>query len=168
MRTLKFTVPTIPVAQPRQRHTIVKSGKRQFVSNYTPKKDPVNTFKAAVQLAFNQAYQGPVIDCPVRMDMLYVFPRPRNKIWKTKQMPSYPHTIKPDRDNVEKAACDALNELLYKDDSRVFSGDIIKMVASENEKPHVVIKVSLYETEGDLERFRKYISRVFYDGIKMS
>jgi Holliday junction resolvase RusA-like endonuclease len=32
------------------------------------------------------------------------------------------HTTKPDKDNIEKAVCDALNGILYKDDSQVVRG----------------------------------------------
>lgn len=52
----QFRVDAIPVAQPRQRHRVAKTAKgKQFVQNYTPQSDPVNTFKAAAQASAIEA-----------------------------------------------------------------------------------------------------------------
>ncbi len=138
---IKFTVPAVPVAQPRQRHAIRGKGKRQFVSNYTPTKHPVNNFKATVRMAAQQ-YPIKMFTGPLRVDCVFVLPRPQNKRWKTKPMPRYYHTTKPDKDNLEKAVLDALSGILWVNDSQVSAGDVIKFVAAGDEQPHVEITVS--------------------------
>lgn len=139
---ISFTVPAVPIAQPRQRHRVISSGGRSFAHNYTPAKDPVNAFKAAVQLHAAQAHTGAPLLGPLSVRMVFVMPRPKSMIWKTRPMPRVPHTGKPDRDNLMKSAQDALNELLWKDDSQICAGPVEKWIASGDEQPHVEITVT--------------------------
>lgn len=146
---LQFIVPAVPVAQPRQRHRIVRGkGGKVFASNYTPKTDPVNAFKATCQMAAERAHKGPPLQGALVVDFVFVMPRPRAKVWKTKPMPRYPHTGTPDRDNLIKSVQDALNGLVWADDAQIFSGDVSKWVAAGDEKPHVEITVREYGGEG--------------------
>lgn len=138
---IQFHVPCIPVAQPRQRHRIINGKDRSFVGNYTPKNSPVNGFKAACQQAASLVYQGAPVDGPLVADIVFVMPRPSNKIWKTRSMPRYPHTGKPDRDNLAKAVFDALEGLVYRNDSLIFDGTITKWVASGDEQPHAEVVI---------------------------
>ena len=138
---IKFEVPCVPVAQPRQRHSVMNFGGKSVVRNYTPKNDPVNAFKAAVQLAASQAYQGKPLDEPLRMSVVMVFPRNKGLMWKTKPMPRLPKDTKPDWDNLGKSLCDALNGLLYRDDSLIYDAHIVKVIASGNEQPRVIITI---------------------------
>ena len=144
---IDFTVNAIPVAQPRQRHSVMQIGNKSFVRNYTPKNDPVNSFKAAVQLAASQAYQGAPLDEPLELKILLVFPRPEKYFWKTKPMPRLPKVSKPDWDNLGKSICDALNGLVYRDDSLIYNAQITKVVASGNEQPHAKIQIRTFNSE---------------------
>ena len=140
---IQFIVPAIPIAQPRQRHRVIQqSGGRAFATNYTPKNDPVNAFKAAVQLAASNAYRGPPIEGPVEMDVVFVMPRPKSMIWKKRDMPRVPHTGKPDRDNMLKSLQDALEGLLFRNDSQIYDGRATKWIAAGDEQPHVELTVS--------------------------
>jgi Holliday junction resolvase RusA-like endonuclease len=135
---ISFTVPAIPIAQPRQRHRVVTSGGRAFATNYTPARDPVNAFKAAVQMAASQAYSGPPLECPLCMDLVFVFPRPKSvpkKLGTGRQW----HTVKPDRDNLQKSLQDALNGILYRDDAQICAGSVAKYRAAADEQPHVEV-----------------------------
>lgn len=140
---VEFTVPHLPIAQPRQRHRVVTpaSGK-PFVQNYTPSGDPVNGFKAAIQACAEKAMKGNApIEGPLRVDLCFVFPRTKGQLWKRKPMPRIRHAKKPDRDNVEKAVSDALNKIVWLDDAQVCDGVIQKWIASGDEHPHVKISV---------------------------
>lgn len=138
---IAFKVPAIPVAQPRQRHRIVSSGGRQFATNYTPKADPVNAYKAAVQIAFRNAYDGAPCDGPVGVRMTFLMPRPKRLIWKKKPMPREPYLKQPDIDNLEKSTLDALQGLLFRNDSQVYRLVGVKQYAGGDEAPHVEIEV---------------------------
>lgn len=140
-----FTVPCVPVAQPRQRHRVVAAKGRMFVQNYTPARDPVNAFKAAVQQAAEAAYQGPPLRCPILLACLFVMPRPQIMMWRKRPMPRAPHTSRPDVDNLLKSVKDALSKLTWADDSQVCDVRASKVVAAGDEQPHVHVEISAVE-----------------------
>jgi hypothetical protein len=56
---IAFTIDTIPIAQPRQRHRQIKTHDgRNFIRNYTPTKAPVNAFKASIQMGLRMHWSG--------------------------------------------------------------------------------------------------------------
>lgn len=146
MPTIQFTIPAVPVSQPRQRHRNV--GK--FIQNYTPTKHPVNAFKAAAQMASRQAYQGPPLTGPLFLEVVFVMPRVKPS-WLKKDSPWFadwkagkrvPHAnARNDRDNLMKSFQDALNKLLWADDGLIYDGPVGKWVASADEQPHVRVTV---------------------------
>lgn len=138
---INFTVFNIPIAQPRQRHRIVKTKGSSFVQNYTPAKHPVNDYKAALKVAASIAHKGPMLEGPLLMNIVFVMPRPKGKVWKRKPMPRYPLEGKPDRDNLMKSTQDALEGILFKNDSQICDGRVRKVVASGDETPHVEIEL---------------------------
>ncbi len=139
---LKFTIPAVPIAQPRARAGRGVNGHARI---YNDKKHPVNDFKATIRLAVQTLYKGPPLAGPLVVDCLFVFPRETSKIWKSKPMPRYPHTVKPDRDNLDKAVLDSLKGTLLKDDAIVYDGRITKMRAAGDEQPHCVITITSEE-----------------------
>lgn len=149
MNGLTFTVPAVPVAQPRAKATAF-SGKARM---YTPHKtsagnsNGVAEFKALVKLCAAHAYHGPPFQGPLRVDCTFVFPRESSKVWKSKPMPRYWHTVRPDRDNLDKLVLDSLSGLLWADDNQVCAGEILKWRAAGDEQPHVVVTVSQLDTE---------------------
>lgn len=137
-----FRVNLEPVAQPRQRHSFIHG----IARNYIPKNHPVTAYKKAIQLqAMATRIDDKLIDCPIELHLSFVFPRPQNMIWKTKEMVSVPKTSKPDFDNLAKSVCDALNGVLWKDDALICKAIIDKRIASGTDVPHVFITVSKYE-----------------------
>lgn len=145
MTTIRFTVPAIPVAQPRQRHRVITSAGRSFAHNYTPKDSPVNSYKAAVQFAAQAAYTGAPHDGPVRLNVVFVFPRPQAMRWKKKPTPRARHCGKPDIDNLVKPLTDALNGLVFVDDARISCAMVQKVIASGDEQPHCEVEITLEE-----------------------
>lgn len=135
---ITFTIPAVPVAQPRQRH----ANRGDFIQSYIEKDNPVWAFKAAAQLAAAAIYSGPPLDTPLRVDLVFVMPRPKTMYWKKKPMPRVPFGKKPDRDNLEKSLYDALNKRLWRDDSLICDGRVQKVYAAGDEQPHVEITVS--------------------------
>jgi Holliday junction resolvase RusA-like endonuclease len=57
-------------------------------------------------------------------------------------MPRERHTKKPDEDNLKKAVYDALNKMLWRDDSQICESAFEKWIAAGDEQPHVVIRVT--------------------------
>lgn len=142
---LKFTVPAVPVAQPRQRHRIVAGAAASFVQNYTPSKHPVQAFKSTVRLAARQAYAGGPSESALGLVVVFVMPRPGRLIWKKRAMPRCLHQSKPDLDNLVKAVKDSLNGLLWRDDGQIAHLNVSKVYAAGDEQPCVEIEVSTLE-----------------------
>lgn len=143
MKKIEFTVFHEPIAQPRQRHSaFVSKVGRVIQKNYVPGDHPVHRFKSCVRAAATAKMFSKPLDCPLVMDVVFVMPRPQNKFWKTKAMPRYPHVGVPDRDNLVKSLQDAMNGIVYRDDSLIYDGRITKWVANGDEKPHVEVTIS--------------------------
>lgn len=145
---IEFTVPAVPVAQPRQRHAVreMKNGRR-FVSNYTPSTHPVNSFKAMVAHAAALVFRGAPLAGPLKITILAFFPRPKNKIWKSKPMPREFKDSKPDSDNVEKSVYDALKGVVWFDDSQIAINQTWKMICAGNEQPHVSVIITAMDID---------------------
>lgn len=143
IQMVRFTVPAVPVAQPRQRHRVVRThGGKVFAHNYTPTQDPVNAFKAAVQVAASKAYAGAPLQGPLSLSLLLLLPRPKSLCWKTRPMPRQYHQGRPDADNFAKSVKDALNQILWRDDGQISHLDVLKFIAAGDESPHAEIIVS--------------------------
>lgn len=138
---ISFRVNCVPVAQPRQRHGVVNGHAR----NYLPSDNPVHAFKAAVKQSAYAVYKDKPLDIPLRLRLVAVFPRPQIMVWKKREMPRIPKSSKPDFDNLAKSVCDALNGLLWRDDSLICHATIEKWIASGNEQPHVFVTIESLE-----------------------
>jgi Holliday junction resolvase RusA-like endonuclease len=134
----RFFVEGLPIAQPRTRSTA--SGR-----HYTPD-NGIHKWKRSLQFVARQHYHGKKIEGPFRVDLLFVFPRPKSIQWKTKPMPQIWHIKKPDRDNLDKAVLDALTGIFWHDDCQVCSGTIDKQIADGDSKSGV--EVFIYKLEG--------------------
>jgi Holliday junction resolvase RusA-like endonuclease len=134
MTPIELYIPGIPIAQPRTK------GRKQgaFVRVYTP--SDAEPFKQCIRLVASQAYSGPPLEGALRVEMMFVFPRPKSMVWKTKPMPRCPKATKPDADNVAKAALDAL-KAIWHDDGQAAQVLIEKWIASGHEQPHTTIRI---------------------------
>ena len=136
---IQFTVPAIPVAQPRQRVAVIAG----HAHNYTPTQHPVNAFKAAVQMAFAEASGGELrIEGPVGLQLVFCMPRPKSMTWKTRLMPRvYRPGGRGDWDNLAKSVADALNGLAWRDDSQICLVHVEVFIAGGCEQPHVEVEI---------------------------
>lgn len=138
MAPISFSVPAVPVAQPRQRATVIAG----HVHNYTPRTHPVNDFKATVRMAAQAVMlKGPLAG-PIGLWVTFVLPRPKYLMFKRKPMPRQRHTAKPDLDNLQKSLKDALAGIAWLDDSQVCEGVYDKVFASGYETPHVEVEIT--------------------------
>lgn len=146
---ITFHVPAVPVAQPRQRHRSFTVGQgsaaRTITQNYTPSRHPVQGFKAAVQLAAMQAYQGPPLEGPISLQAVFVLPRPK-KFCRKKDAPGRLWCVaRPDGDNLIKSVKDALKSMTWKDDSQVCRMMVTKCYAARDEQPGAEVTVEVME-----------------------
>lgn len=126
-----FTIPAVPVAQPRARATTVHGQARMYEAKKT---HPIHAFKATARMAAAAAYSGPPLDGPISASLTFVFAS------KTKRMRK-PKATKPDCDNLAKGLLDSLNGLLFVDDGQVVELNVSKWHATGDEQPHVQVVI---------------------------
>jgi Holliday junction resolvase RusA-like endonuclease len=114
MRKLVYSVfvEGTPRPQPRPR-------KGLYGNFYNP--PTADFWKETIQIAFLM-YRKPQIMRPVYLKIHFFFHKVTGLHGKT-----VPHTIKPDKDNLEKAVMDALTAIqIWKDDCQVYGGNTEK------------------------------------------
>ena len=126
---IEIHVPAVPVAQPRARSRGAGKGV------YNP--STADAYKASVQLAARQQYQGETLEGPLSASVLFVMPR--TKAWKPQERT--PHTKTPDVDNLLKSTFDALNGTLWRDDRQIWVVTTRKVIAAGDEQPHVKLTI---------------------------
>lgn len=106
-----FVVPGIPQGKGRPKFV------RKTGHAYTPEK--TESYEALVRMACR--WHGAPVEGPLKVAITATFPRPKS--WsKKKAAASVWHTSKPDQDNLAKVVCDALNGVLWVDDSQIAIG----------------------------------------------
>lgn len=135
---VELTIPGVPVAQPRVKATHFAGRTRMYTPNAK-----VRPFKEIIRIMFSEAYKGPPAGGPVIVHITAIFPRPKNKVWKSKPMPRVPHTAhsRNDVDNICKSCLDALTNLAWRDDSQVYYVTVMKFIAAGDEQPHTRIVI---------------------------
>lgn len=135
---LVFEVPGEPVAKGRQesKRRRGKEGK-VYIAQITPEKTV--RYESTVALFAAQAMAGrAMLDGPLWMFVTAYFTRPK-KHEKMIQRPRWV-TKKPDSSNVLKAAEDALNGVVYADDSIVAHSEI-KRLWCDDGRPRIVVSI---------------------------
>lgn len=133
---IRFTVPGTPQGKGRARF----STRGGFARAFTPEKTVA--YEGLIALAAQQAMAGAdLIAGPVYLTVTAFFPIPAS--WSQKRRAETNarltwHTSKPDADNIAKAAGDALNGVVFKDDSQVAFAKVMKHYA---ETPRLEIVV---------------------------
>lgn len=146
---ITFTVPGLPVGQPRQRHRLAKSKSGQmFTRNYIPGDDPIHDFKSAVKFAALQAFGNrPLLTGPLAMRLTFRLKRNKGETKKRSDNPPLYATRSPDFDNLAKGVCDALNAVVWNDDAQIAEASITKLVAAASESPGVDVEIWQLDNE---------------------
>ena len=113
---------------------------RKTGSIYTPEK--TRDFEELIKYKFlerNKKYLE-VSEKPIKMTMCFYFEPPKSAgKFKKMKMIGKPYMKKPDLDNIEKAICDALNEIAYKDDCQVCE-KYTKKIYGETNRIEIVLQ----------------------------
>lgn len=121
---IAFVIPGTPVGKGRPKF----SRQGAFVRAYTPEKTAA--YENLVKVKAEQAMAGrPLIEGPVEVSIRLIVTPPAS--WSQKKQREaldgriFP-TTKPDWDNCGKAICDAMNEIVFKDDKQVVDAHVSK------------------------------------------
>jgi crossover junction endodeoxyribonuclease RusA len=86
-------------------------------------------WRATVQHAIANAYQGPPMECALEVSLHFTVPRPRGHFNKRGELrpsaPAFP-TTRPDRSKLCRAVEDAATGLLWRDDAQIICGALTK------------------------------------------
>lgn len=149
----QFRIVGVPVPQPRVKATTRGKHAGVFTPTKTSKgnSNGILEYKHDVRKAA-EAIGIALIANAVSVEMLFVFPRQSVKIWKSRPMPRYAKTTKPDLDNLAKSTMDCLNQVLWVDDAQVCDLSIQKMHASGDESPFSLITVWEWGIDENLQK----------------
>lgn len=140
-------LPGEPIAKgrPRFRAVTARDG-RSFVNAYTPA--ATRTFERALAMAAKVAMRGkPPMDGPLRVTVTASLGVPSS--WSNRKRDAalagiVRPTSRPDGDNFQKIAWDALNSIIWHDDSQIVDGRVIKVYS---EQPALRIEVNRIDSE---------------------
>jgi Holliday junction resolvase RusA-like endonuclease len=131
-----FDVQGEPKGQPRPR-AFSRGG---HAAVYDP--GTAEGWKGAIALAARPFLPAEPLDCPLRCDIAFFFPRPKRLMRAKDPDGPIPHTTKPDKDNLEKAVLDTLTQIrFWKDDALVYDGHVVKFYAAKGARPGACIQI---------------------------
>lgn len=130
---IKFTVLGNPVAKARTKAYYNKYTGRAGV--YTPSN--TRNFEAYVRQIAAEHAPETLLDCPLGIEMVFYLQKPKSASKKV----IFPAT-KPDLDNLCKSICDAMEGIIYTNDSRAVNKTLAKRYG---DPPRV--EVMIYEIE---------------------
>jgi Holliday junction resolvase RusA-like endonuclease len=122
---------------------ITKKG-RLFVRPDNPKS---SSWRADVAKAAKKQYSGPLLDGPIEMTYEFRFPRPKRHFGTGKNSTvlkanaEHWHVTKPDLTKIIRSTEDALNGIVWTDDSKVCKRRELKRYVREDEEPGVRISI---------------------------
>ena len=141
MTTLTIIIPGEPMPSLRARAAATRHGVRMYIDDRVT--DAKVRISAAVRAAWGPSRPPLPRDTAWCVDVDFVFERPKSV--KRKH-----HTVKPDRDNLDKLVMDGITRALVNglggpwwDDCQVIDGPPRKRYAGPGEEPHVRIVLSV-------------------------
>jgi len=127
--TIEFTVDGSPHGKGRPRFRRFGN----FVQTYTDAK--TKSYETLVKEAAIKAMENrPPIEGPVKLDLIIRLPVPKSYPKKRSEAclngSEWP-TKKPDWDNVAKSVADAMNDIVFLDDTQIVIARVVKVYATE-------------------------------------
>lgn len=123
MTMARVWVSGTPKAQPRPKAFARVINGEPTARVYDP--GTAEGWKGSIALACRK--DGPPFDCPIELEGVFWFPRPKALLRKKDPVGPIPHTKKPDLDNLVKAVKDCMTDLgWWRDDSLVVSSRFLK------------------------------------------
>ena len=130
-RSVTFSVSMLPIGKARAR-----AGRHGF---YTPKR--TSEAERLIGWEAKKAMDGkPPLEGALALEWVSLFPYPKS--WPKRKIEiTYWHTIKPDKDNIEKLIKDSLKGIAWKDDCQVCKGTSEKRYNKECGIGRIVVTI---------------------------
>ena len=134
----EFRVIGDPKAQPRIKATVRRGASHATV--YTP--STAKGWKESVVIQARPHKPQWPLKGPLRVRLCFLFGRPQRLMRKKDPAGPIWHTVKPDRDNLEKAVLDCLtDDGWFCDDAQVCAGESLKFYVEKGGEPGVRVCV---------------------------
>lgn len=133
---MQIVIPGEPVAKGRPRFRV--AGK--FVQTYTPAKTKKE--EARVKSIIKEQFKEAPLNIPIAINMIFSFAIPKSYTKKQRkeiELNFNRHFRKPDCDNIGKLYLDAMNGIVYKDDSQIYSLKLSKFYTEKEEGSVLII-----------------------------
>ena len=131
---LQVFVPGLPRAQPRPRMRVSRTGRFLGMNGRDDAITRCLAWRHAVALAAQAAWRRDLLEGPVNVELHFQFEHPPSHLRQDgslrKRAPRH-HTSRPDGENLSKALCDALNGVIYRDDSQIVELRVTKSYGPE-------------------------------------
>jgi|TARA_R110000823_G_scaffold268056_1_gene388016 Holliday junction resolvase RusA-like endonuclease len=138
---IELVIPGSPIGKGRPRGTAAGG----FVRLYTPKKT-ADWERSAALIARNAWCRAPLDSCPIEVEIVAVFHRPKRLLRKKDPECRVVHTSKPDIDNVIKSALDmSVMAGLMRDDSLVCKISASSYYSSKSEGPSLEFRMRVLD-----------------------
>lgn len=126
--TLPFSCFVRGLPQPKgsKRAVIHKATGRALIFDQNAPK--MRTWERAIQWLVQNEWQGPPVEGPVRLWLVFMFPMPKSA---PKNRPPAWKETKPDYDKLARLVADALTGIIYRDDSQIASAIVDKRYGDE-------------------------------------
>jgi Holliday junction resolvase RusA-like endonuclease len=147
---LTITIPGKPVAKARPRVFRDKNGFTRGITPEATVKYEEHVKLCAMEAINNHMTARDLFAMPLKAVIDVYFPCPTSQYRKTKPRPQEWRTKKPDADNLAKAILDALNGIVYHDDSQVVDLRVRKYQAAQGDAPRVEVVFLIVDNYEDL------------------
>ena len=134
-RTINITIPGEPKPQSRPRSRAVQKAGKWIAMTYQPKGPDMDYRTRIAQMAASEMVGRQLFDGPLAMWVLLAVTKPKSKP-KYKRCPD----VKPDIDNYIKAICDALEGIVFRNDSQICQLIVKKLYAVFGAETQIYIK----------------------------
>jgi len=144
---IRISVEGVPAPKGSFRISSRGRGRRPSVRKDSP---ATEAWEQRVGWAARMAMRGQAmfVDQALAFDVVFRLPRPDGHYGALGLLPSKADaeaSVKPDWDKLLRSTCDALQGLVYDEDSRIVRGVCEKRYVRPGEEPGAVIEVSIYE-----------------------
>lgn len=141
-KSIYIEVPGQPIAKKRPKFARVGNG----VKTYNPSETDEGRFLVSV---YNQVGEAPRLTGPIVLNLTFIMQRPKSHFGTGRNAKNLKasapkcHTVKPDKDNLEKFVMDSLNGYMWVDDCQVVDGRARKIYCDPEDVfgPRTLIKV---------------------------
>lgn len=133
---IEFEILQAPIGKGRPKAAVIGGHARVYTPSKTREWEQDLRYQASQHIP-----PGGVLECPLRVDILAVLPRPKRLMRHSDPDGLVWAPVKPDKDNVEKAVLDGLSSF-WRDDSQVVAGECLKVYAEKQGHTRIRVRIT--------------------------